>query len=268
MHTNILIGLLRPVLSLSGDTKIVPLRSGDVNQVFHLTDQERHYAVKVIGDDSFTGVDRMQQYSLQEQLAARSLAPMPVWLSDDLRVWVEEWIVPCANHVSDTMEASAKALAHIHQLPMTAKRLGLSERWQYYLDQAALPLDHSLREKVVGLSSTVRKLENIEDDLCLCHNDLSAGHILSSDPLVLIDWEYAAMGNRYFDLAACASINALSADDCQKLCEAYSRYSKQNLSEVNTKFAQFFEIVEVTNALWQAALDQSRTSLEQGSANL
>jgi thiamine kinase-like enzyme len=37
---------------------------------------------------------------------------------------------------------------------------------------------------------------------CLCHNDLVAGNIIeTSDGLKLIDWEYAGLGDPWFDIA-------------------------------------------------------------------
>jgi len=37
--------------------------------------------------------------------------------------------------------------------------------------------------------------------LALCHNDLFAGNLLDADPIRLIDWEFAGMGDVFFDLA-------------------------------------------------------------------
>ncbi len=37
--------------------------------------------------------------------------------------------------------------------------------------------------------------------LALCHNDLFAGNLLDGDPIRLIDWEFAGMGDVFFDLA-------------------------------------------------------------------
>ena len=46
------------------------------------------------------------------------------------------------------------------------------------------------------------------DTLYLCHNDLTPGNLMThSDHLIAIDWEYAAMGSRYFDVAiACEAL--------------------------------------------------------------
>ena len=56
-----------------------------------------------------------------------------------------------------------------------------------------------------------------------CHNDLLAARTSSAhgDALVIIDWEYAGMNDRYFDLGNLAVNNELSPDDELRLLEAY-----------------------------------------------
>jgi thiamine kinase-like enzyme len=56
----------------------------------------------------------------------------------------------------------------------------------------------------------------------LCHNDLQLPNFIRrSDGFVLLDWEYAGMGNLYFDLGATAVNAALDAGEVQRLAAAY-----------------------------------------------
>jgi len=41
-----------------------------------------------------------------------------------------------------------------------------------------------------------------DSDPCLCHNDVHSLNIVDDGELRLIDWEYAGLGERFFDLAA------------------------------------------------------------------
>ena len=56
-----------------------------------------------------------------------------------------------------------------------------------------------------------------------CHNDLlTANFILDDgDVLRIIDWEYAGMGDRYFDLGNFAVNNELDDEDEERLLDAY-----------------------------------------------
>jgi len=55
-----------------------------------------------------------------------------------------------------------------------------------------------------------------------CHDDLLAGNVLlCEDQLCLLDWEYAGMGDRHFDLANLAVNNDFTPQDDAALLEAY-----------------------------------------------
>ncbi len=65
-------------------------------------------------------------------------------------------------------------------------------------------------------------LRGPEHELVPCHNDLLPGNILrAGDRLMLIDWEYAGMNDRFFDLANIAVNNGLQGDEEARLLEAY-----------------------------------------------
>lgn len=56
----------------------------------------------------------------------------------------------------------------------------------------------------------------------LCHNDLLAANFLRSPAgLRIVDWEYAGMGDRYFDLGNFAVNNELGPDEEEALLAAY-----------------------------------------------
>ena len=62
---------------------------------------------------------------------------------------------------------------------------------------------------------TETALASLEEDTSyLCHNDLTPDNLMiRGDSLVAIDWEYAAMGSRYFDVAiACDAVAASERD--------------------------------------------------------
>jgi len=55
-----------------------------------------------------------------------------------------------------------------------------------------------------------------------CHNDLlTANFLRSGDDLRIVDWEYAGMNDRFFDLGNLAVNNGLSEDDERLLLELY-----------------------------------------------
>ena len=70
-----------------------------------------------------------------------------------------------------------------------------------------------------------RRIERIRatQDLCLCHNDLlNANFIDDGERIRIVDWEYAGLGDRFFDLANFAINHELDRGEREALLRAYS----------------------------------------------
>ena len=70
---DILLRLQKP-LKLSTAATLQRHPAGEVNHVFQLQDVHLNAAVKWLGEDSFSGVNRRSQFDLQQQLAALGVA--------------------------------------------------------------------------------------------------------------------------------------------------------------------------------------------------
>ena len=56
-----------------------------------------------------------------------------------------------------------------------------------------------------------------------CHNDLlNANFITDGERIWIVDWEYAGMGDRFFDLANFSVNHGLSADENEGSCACTS----------------------------------------------
>ncbi|WP_334018842.1 phosphotransferase [Alteromonas sp. S015] len=274
-----IIATLKNVLNLSDSVKISVYPAGAVNRVYRVQESKNSQlslrgsnpqngglqkqedtsvdlAVKWLADDDFSGVNRAHQFALQQQLYREGIAPEPVWLSEDETIWVEQWLDHSNCTAPSTFEL-AKTLARVHSLPINAKGLDLALRWQHYRDVAQLDRSSELYLKAQALLKTVKKTERDNDDYVLCHNDLLTSHLFinSDNTFKIIDWEYAAMGNRYFDLASCCLINKLAGDGRIELVKHYAELMNINEAEAFGKFELFIEIVSLTNDLWFAALN-------------
>jgi thiamine kinase len=66
----------------------------------------------------------------------------------------------------------------------------------------------------------------LEEDatLRLCHNDVHHLNLIDDGRLWLVDWEYAGIGDTYFDLASVCCYHALGDDLRRALLRAYLGY--------------------------------------------
>ena len=67
-----------------------------------------------------------------------------------------------------------------------------------------------------------------------CHNDLLNGNFLLANQLYILDWEYAGMGDVFFDLANFSNNHELSEDEDHFLLDCYfGRVSSQAIAHMN-----------------------------------
>ncbi|MEM1112817.1 MAG: choline/ethanolamine kinase family protein [Pseudomonadota bacterium] len=170
------------------------LGGGLSNTSVRVADSRKAWVVRIDGlDHTRLGLSRDAEWRALEMAASRGLAPKPVFRNPDLGALV------CEYHSSVSVPLNiagvARLLRAIHALPPIKFRLDPLQRARCYLQgPGARVLPAELVEACQALtpSKTV-----------LCHNDLlQANRLYSKGRLLAIDWEYAAMGDPLFDLAA------------------------------------------------------------------
>jgi thiamine kinase-like enzyme len=85
---------------------------------------------------------------------------------------------------------------------------------------ASIPAAHA---EAAALAARIEPaMTGSEHDPVPCHNDLlTANFIADGGRIWIVDWEYAGMGDRYFDLANLSINNGFEESDDARLLEAY-----------------------------------------------
>lgn len=169
---------------------------------------------------------REQEIAIQAQAATCKIAP-GIHFSDPRRgITIMEWI-DAQQGSQSTAADFARLLRVTHGLPQLGKPIESTIVLHHYLTAIKpesslaelMRTGHSLIDKAV---SDLRKEQN--SATVLCHNDLLRANCLrSKDRLYAIDWEYAAPGDPFFDLAVCAS--DLPPSMASELLESYLQRS-------------------------------------------
>ena len=84
------------------------------------------------------------------------------------------------------------------------------------------PIPREFGRLLAGAMRIRAALHGPEHDPLPCHNDLlNANFIHDGERVRIVDWEYAGMGDRYFDLGNLSVNNGLAEDDDEALLAAY-----------------------------------------------
>jgi thiamine kinase-like enzyme len=220
------LGRLEPLLgALSGAA--VPLSGGITNRNYRACLGGHDYVIRFPGKDTaLLGISREAERLASEAAAALGLAPalaatMPDCLVTEF-VQAREYSAP---ELAAAPERVAKALRSFHD---NGPALGTRFHVPALLDAYATIVTErggTLPEQYAPTRDAVARIEAAlpEQDLVPCHNDLLSGNLLRTDDgrLLIVDWEYTGMGERFFDLGNLSVNNEFGAEDDERLLRAY-----------------------------------------------
>jgi thiamine kinase-like enzyme len=212
---------------------VLPLEGGITNRNFRVNFGGTDYVLRLPGKNTdLLGIDREAERLATKKAAELQLGPKVAAMLDQppclVTCFVKSRDVTAAEmREPATIDAVARALRGFHQS-------GLELPTDFYVSQIAddyaevsrsrggtLPeAFERARDSARKVVKAVRK--NEEHGPIPCHNDLLTANFLNDgEHLVIVDWEYAGMGDRFFDLGNFAVNNELGDEDEERLLAAY-----------------------------------------------
>jgi thiamine kinase-like enzyme len=215
--------LLDDVLAALGPPQVepVPLDGGLTNRNYRVTVGGRDVVVRLPGEDTdVLGIDRLAERAATEAAAQAGVGPEVV--AFELGCLVTRFLPgqPLdAAGVRAHLPEIAAALRAVHAgapLPAAFNGFRVVEAYR----DATLARGGTVPDAYGPAHALAERIEAaLKPDLVPCHNDLLPANLLWDGSRVrIVDWEYAGMGDRFFDLGNLA-VNA-GLDDVAVL-EAY-----------------------------------------------
>ena len=207
---------------------------------------EQHFVIRVDGPNvRKLGLNRRVEWHVQQSAWRRGLAPRPVYFNPELGVLVSQFCAAERQPAEPETELGGVAglLRQIHALPRVKYRLQPLDRARHYaglLQQSALP------KTVESLCLRLQRTAVI----CLCHNDLlRANRLYSGGQLLALDWEYAAMGDPWFELAVICEDDALGEDQRRQLLTSY--LSREPHRKQWQRLSDYCQVYGYLTELWE-----------------
>ncbi len=183
------------------------LDGGITNRNYRVTLGELDYVVRLPGKDTeLLGIDRAAELLANETAAALGIAPEVVEVLDGCLVTrFLACSAPARGALAADVEEIARALRAFHDSDVRLPtRFSVPELLEDYATIVAgrggeLPLEYSsARIAAARIAGALGAGEARP-----CHNDLLPGNVirtLAESRIMLVDWEYAGMGDARFDL--------------------------------------------------------------------
>jgi len=182
------------------------LGRGLSNHSFLLASGEQRFVLRLDGiNPAANGLSRQLEWRILQRAHAAGIAPGPRYCNPELGALVCDYLATDGVEPEEPA-AVALLLQRIHTLPAVHTRLDLAERCrgsEHSLRQSQPDCWQSLRPLAAQMARLLPRLATSGGPLALCHNDLlRANRLHHGGRLWAVDWEYAAMGPIWFDLAA------------------------------------------------------------------
>lgn len=148
----------------------------------------------------------------------------------------------------------ARLLRRLHGAPTAGKPFMLRERVARYAADIGSAEASALAAEMDEMLS---RLEAPSGRHCLCHNDLVCANVIEGDRLYLVDWEYAAVGDPFFDLATVVQHHELSDAAAAEFLQAYlGRIRAADTRRLDS----YRELYQRLLILWQFVVDRASTN--------
>ena len=191
-------------------------------------------------------ISRRREWRLLRRLTASGLAPRA--LARNRRWLLLEWLPGAPMTEAEFFVRQPELvmlLTRLHHQPLSGYRLRLLPLLGHYWQRCRERHPRWLRR----LHQLARRGEPAPLRLGLLHMDIHPGNLLSQ-PLRLIDWEYAADGDVALELAALVSANGLTPEQRAGLLAHYARLNHLNLAVLERQVRRWQPWLRLLLASW------------------
>jgi thiamine kinase-like enzyme len=212
---------------------VVQLEGGITNRNFRVTFAGTDYVLRLPGKRAdLLGINRETECIATKAGAELGFAPRVVTLLEDPPCLVTMFAEGDSAEAGDLRDGDsiAKVAADLRALHDSGTELPTTfDPFRLVEEYAATARSHGT-EPPAGYDDALAAAKAVEDALrdqpghepVPAHNDLLPGNFLRDGRQIqLIDWEYAGMGDRWFDLGNFAANNELDDSEEEQLLEAY-----------------------------------------------
>lgn len=173
------------------------------------------------------GLDRQNERAVCALVAAARLAPAYCYFDPAAGICLRPFVAGRSLQRADLddhaiLQRLAGILRRLHGLAPTGAAFDPLAAVRRYAAQLGTPGAAALAEQAAALHA---RLDRDTAVLALCHNDLVCENAVLTDAqgLQLIDWEYAGVGDPYFDLAVVVRHHELGNALAEYFLETYLR---------------------------------------------
>ncbi|NVJ54045.1 MAG: phosphotransferase [Campylobacteraceae bacterium] len=196
---------------------------GLCNEVYKIKKEEKDFILRVFKRAHTVNINRKQEFKIQKKAFKKGIASKPVYLSDKFMTCHFLKGVHKEKLSKKDIKTLIKSLKKLHKIKYKKKACFLEKEFTNYKEL----LKDKKSKKIIKKSLEKIKNNNKKKDLVLCHNDLNKENIIFDNKAYFIDWEFASINNRFFDLATLCIKYNFSKKEEKILLSSYFPFVKE-----------------------------------------
>lgn len=232
-----------PIWKDARGLQVTLLGGGITNHNYRVDVGGESFALRISGDKTeLLGINRQYEYRTQHVAAESGIAPEAIYFHEPEGYLVTRFITgspipPKELRQPENIQRVSEILKRLHSLPEIPGIFNAFEVVRNYTE-IAQRYNVAFPENFEWLISQMHDAEAVLNTHSLsprpCHNDLLNGNFLLGDKLYLLDWEYAGMGDIFFDLANFSNNHELSSAEDSLLLRCYfGGVTPRNIAHLN-----------------------------------
>jgi thiamine kinase-like enzyme len=214
----------------ANDLKATPLGGGITNSNFRIDVGGESFVLRIAGEDTeLLGINREHEYSANLAAGKLGIAPEVYYFIRPEGYLVTRFIngrliLPEEMREPENIRRVMDLVRKIHSMPEIPGNFNVFRIVNEYSEIAHLygvRFPRNFNVLIKYMEAAEKALTSHPDAPCPCHNDLLNANFLTNTHLYLLDWEYAGMGDLFFDLANFSDHHQLTDEQDHWLLKCY-----------------------------------------------
>jgi thiamine kinase-like enzyme len=212
------------------DIQATPLEGGITNNNFRIDVGGESYVLRIVGEDTeLLGINRQNEYIANRVAGELGIAPEVYFFIQPEGYLVTRFIngrqiLPEEMRQPENIHLVMESVQKIHSMEDIPGRFDVFRVIRDYIKtagryQVSIPKDYDFISERLQEAETSLSFHPFTP--CPCHNDLLNANFLTNSQLYILDWEYAGMGDAFFDLANFSDHHALTEEQDLWMLEYY-----------------------------------------------
>ena len=159
-----------------------------------------NYVIRVFKSNDSVNISREFEYKIQKKAYKIGIASKPIFLNEEFMIYEYKKGIHKTKLSKIELKNLVSKIKKFHNFKTTGKHYDLKLDLKNYSNTLSTPKSKKLINECF---KSIKILEKQKYEAVLTHHDLNPKNIIfSKNSIKIIDWEYAGVNDRFFDLAS------------------------------------------------------------------